>query len=416
MERASQIAIAFLANALWQITLLVLAMNWCERLARRRSLSAKSRHLLWVVALILSVALPLLSLHYFSESGRLYFASTGDTTDALPAPVSRILHFVSQRPGPIFMSEQFARLLLYGYSVFLLCRFGRFGVIYVRIAAIRRTASVKPVPEIFAASLQHIRRSLGVGCEPALLISAQDGPMTCGLGNPVIVVPEALLAETSPSMITSVLGHELAHIRRHDFLLNLIYELLFLLVSFHPAAWLIQQRLKQTRELACDEMVADSLLDPLSYAQSLFSVIRSLSICKAHSCGVGSSDTKKLEERFEAILSSKPRSRSALTLLLASFVVVAMMFIAASFRFTFIPRDPASLTASAVSIPEARNIALRYMPGEVVGEEISRKKGDLLYSFYVRTEAGISEVYIRAASGEVARVNDAKRAHHEMAR
>jgi len=109
MERASQIAIAFLANALWQITLLVLAMNWCERLARRRSLSAKSRHLLWVVALILSVALPLLSLQYFSESGRLYFASNGDTTDALPAPVSRILHFVSQRPGPIFMSEQFAR-------------------------------------------------------------------------------------------------------------------------------------------------------------------------------------------------------------------------------------------------------------------------------------------------------------------
>ncbi len=118
MERASQIVVTFLANALWQITLLVLAMSWCERLARRRPLSAKSRHLLWVAALILSVALPLLSLQYSGESGRLYFASTGNTADAPAALVSRILHFVSQRPGPVFLSGQFTRLVLYGYVVF----------------------------------------------------------------------------------------------------------------------------------------------------------------------------------------------------------------------------------------------------------------------------------------------------------
>jgi beta-lactamase regulating signal transducer with metallopeptidase domain len=414
MERASQIAITFLANGLWQIALLAIAVSCCERLARRHS-SAKSRHRLWVAALILSVALPLLSLHYSGESGRLYFASTRNTADALPALVSRIFHFVSQRPRPIFMSEQFARLLLYGYGVSLIYRLGRFGVIYRRTAVIRRTANVKPVPEIFAALLQHLQRSFGIRGEPAVLISAQDGPMTCGLGSPVIVVPEALLAETSPSVITSVLGHELAHIRRHDFLLNLIYEVLFLPISFHPAAWLMRQRLEQTRELACDEMIAGPLLDPPTYARSLFSVIRSLSACKVHSCGLGSAGTKKLEERFEAILSHRPRRRSAWTLWLASFVVVAVVFIAARFRFTFIPRDPASLTASAVSIPEARSIALRYMPGEVVGEEISRKKGDLLYSFYVRTQADISEVYVRAASGEVARVNYGEHAHHEMA-
>ena len=423
MERAAQIVVTFLGNAFWQIALLALAIRWCERFGRLRSLPARSRHLLWVAALILSVGLPLLSFQYSGESGRLYFVSTGNAAasanaaDGMPTLVTRLFRFVSQRPGPIFMSGQFARLLFYVYVVFLIYRLGRLCIIYLRTGIIRRAASAKPIPGIFAALLQRTRRSLGVRREPALLVSAQDGPMTCGLRNPVIIVPEALLAETSPILITSVLGHELAHIRRHDFLLNLIYEFLFLPISFHPAAWFIQQRLEQTRELACDDMVAGPLLDPPSYAQSLLSVIQSLSVCRARSYGLGIADSKNLEERFKAILSSKPRSRSALVLLFVSLIVLGTVSIAAaSFRITFIPQDPASVTASAVSIAQARGIALRHVPGEVVGKEISRKKGDLLYSFYIRTETGITEVYIKAASGEVARVIRAKRARHEMPR
>jgi hypothetical protein len=241
--------------------------------------------------------------------------------------------------------------------------------------------------------------------------------MTCGIRNPLIILPEALLAETSPIVITSVLGHELAHVRRCDFLLNLIYEFLFLPISFHPAAWFLKQKLEQTRELACDEMVAGPLLDPLCYAQSLFSVIQSLSLSRVRGCGLGIADTKKLEERFKAILSSKPQDRPAIAILFMWLIILGTASIAAaSFSVSVVPVEPESLSASAVSIPHARDIATRFQPGEIVGEEISRKKTGLLYSFYIRTQTGVTEVYIKAVSGEVARVIRMQRPHDEIER
>src|SRR5215469_18791378 len=103
----------------------------------------------------------------------------------------------------------------------------------------------------------------------AAILSPQHRPMTCGIRNPIIILPEALAAETSPNVINSVLAHELAHVRRHDFLSNLVHELVFLPISFHPAAWFLKQRLQQMRELRCDEMVAGPILEPRCYAQSL---------------------------------------------------------------------------------------------------------------------------------------------------
>src|SRR6185369_11109186 len=58
-------------------------------------------------------------------------------------------------------------------------------------------------------------------------------------------------SETLP--IPVAIGHEFIHVARHDYVLNLIYELIFVPISFHPAAALLRRRVKQTRELCCDE-------------------------------------------------------------------------------------------------------------------------------------------------------------------
>lgn len=423
MDRASQIVTTFLGNALWQIPLMALATACCDKLGRRRFLPARRRHLLWVVALVLSVGLPLLSPRYARESGELYFSfvgSAGSLSNAartVPALVAWLLRFISEHPGPILMSGPLTELIAYLYAVFLLYRLGRFCGACLRTRIIRRRATAKIVPEMFVALMQRTRQDLGVFREPALHVSPQDGPMTCGVRNPVIILPEALLAETSPIVITSVLGHELAHVRRYDFLLNLVYEFLFLPISFHPAAWFLKQKLEQTRELACDEMVAGPLLDPLCYAQSLFSVIQSLSLSRVRGCGLEIADTRKLEERFKAILSSKPRDRSAIAILFMWLIILGTASIAAaSFAVSVVPVEPESLSASAVSILHARDIATRFQPGEIVGEEISRKKTGLLYSFYIRTQTGITEVYIKAASGEVASVIHIQHPHDEIER
>src|SRR5256885_3122855 len=98
-------------------------------------------------------------------------------------------------------------------------------------------------------------------------------PITFGLINPVIILPERLLHEIDEELLTTAIGHELIHVARRDYLANLIYEFIYLPLSFHPAAALVRRRIKQTRELCCDEAVASKLLRAETYARSLVRLI-----------------------------------------------------------------------------------------------------------------------------------------------
>lgn len=103
-----------------------------------------------------------------------------------------------------------------------------------------------------------------------LLFSAQvSGPVTAGR---TIILPESLLAEQSEDVLTTAIGHEMAHIARRDFACNLLYELLHLPVSFHPAAWLIRGGIERTREMASDELIIHRLIDAGAYARSIMSI------------------------------------------------------------------------------------------------------------------------------------------------
>ena len=103
-----------------------------------------------------------------------------------------------------------------------------------------------------------------------------SAPATLGFRNPVLVLPEWLLSQASENELTSTFCHELAHIRRRDFLFNLVYEVFLLPISFHPAAVLIKARIDQTRELACDEIAAESMSTRTQYARSLLRVAQSM--------------------------------------------------------------------------------------------------------------------------------------------
>jgi hypothetical protein len=145
-----------------------------------------------------------------------------------------------------------------------------------------------------------------------LLSSEGIGPATFGFRNPVLVLPEWLLSQASQSELTSVLCHELAHIRRCDFLFNLVCELFLLPISFHPAAVLIKARIDQTRELACDEIAAESMSMPTQYARSLLSVAKSMAANQGTAMtgyALGLFDTNALEARIRNVLKKTPRMR-----------------------------------------------------------------------------------------------------------
>ena len=79
-------------------------------------------------------------------------------------------------------------------------------------------------------------------------------PMVIGWLRPVIVVPATLVTGLTPSQLEMLLAHELAHIRRYDFLANMMQTVIETLLFYHPAAWWLSDRIREERENCCDDI------------------------------------------------------------------------------------------------------------------------------------------------------------------
>jgi len=104
----------------------------------------------------------------------------------------------------------------------------------------------------------------------ALLESAAvEVPTVIGWLRPVILLPVSTLSGLSPEQLEMILAHELAHIRRHDFLVNLMQAAIETLLFYHPAVWWISRRIRIEREHCCDDVAIAVCGNPLQYARAL---------------------------------------------------------------------------------------------------------------------------------------------------
>lgn len=96
-----------------------------------------------------------------------------------------------------------------------------------------------------------------------------DTPTVVGWLRPVILLPIAALANLTPAQVEAILAHELAHIRRHDYLVNLLQTLAETLLFYHPAVWWVSGRIRSEREHCCDTVAVEACGDALGYAAAL---------------------------------------------------------------------------------------------------------------------------------------------------
>jgi TonB family protein len=194
-----------------------------------------------------------------------------------------------------------------------------------RTQTILRGASDAPLPDHLKVITDRCRKLIGVKTVRILHSREVPVPITLGIASPIIVLPESLLAETDRDLLSSAIGHELVHVARRDYLWNLIFETIYLPLSFHPAAVLARRRIRQTRELCCDEIVAMKLLNAEIYAHSLMRLIGStpLSPRLISDTTIGLNQSDILEVRIMSLLNSKKRkSRSPRALLIAAALVL----------------------------------------------------------------------------------------------
>ncbi len=298
---------SYILNGAWQVPIVAFCAFIISRFA---GLSPRSRNHFWIAALLTAAVLPMVSLNallpHFSPSVARVPVGAPVDTQALAAlhPVAATDPIVSLPSWSVWtMTGLFVALALA-----LLLRLTRAAV--AARGLVRQSASFSLPPDLIEAvdaiARDHGRRS------PQVRRSCRiSSPAMVGVLRPVILIPEAMTFEGED--LRAALLHEMAHIVRHDYAINLACELLTLPICWHPAHLGIKSGVRRSRELACDDIAAAAMASPKAYAKCLVSLARTLGgQTSAHptlALAVGLFGRSDLEERLMHL--TRPRDVEA---------------------------------------------------------------------------------------------------------
>ena len=169
------------------------------------------------------------------------------------------------RPGPRDWLPVVVLMWIAGVGVLLLRLLGGWWHIH-RLHRASRAAA----PSAWAGTSGRIAARLGLSHHVQVVDSLLvDTPAVIGWMRPIVLLPVAAFGGLSPSQIEAILAHELAHIRRHDFLVNLLQTFAETILFYHPAVWWLSARIRTEREHCCDVVALSICGDAVSYAEAL---------------------------------------------------------------------------------------------------------------------------------------------------
>lgn len=120
------------------------------------------------------------------------------------------------------------------------------------------------------AKFQQLVDQVGLKKAPKLLVSLKvDVPMAIGWLKPVVLMPAKMITGLSSEQLEMLLLHELAHIKRHDYLVNFFQTLIEILLFFHPAVLWVSKQMRQEREYCSDDIAVSHCGNPIAYAHTL---------------------------------------------------------------------------------------------------------------------------------------------------
>ena len=140
---------------------------------------------------------------------------------------------------------------------------------WVRVQQLRRRAtplSGGSWDDLMRRTCERLGVKCAVRCAESALVQV---PSVVGYFKPVILLPLCAMTGLSSQQLEGLIAHELAHVRRHDYLVNLIQIIVETLLFYHPAAWWISKRIRQERENCCDDLAAGVCDNRIAYVQAL---------------------------------------------------------------------------------------------------------------------------------------------------
>lgn len=137
------------------------------------------------------------------------------------------------------------------------------------VGRMRRT-NARAIDPQWQAKLDRLAVRFGLRRQVPLRVAAElDSPVAAGWWRPMVLVPAALIARMPPDLLEALLAHELAHIKRCDYLVNLVQSAIEALLFYHPVVWWLSKRIRAERECIADELAARALGEPKRLALAL---------------------------------------------------------------------------------------------------------------------------------------------------
>ena len=382
----------------------VLAVSGCVAVLLRKA-SAATRHLVWSVGIVSALMVPVLSL--IVPSWTVPFAPISVATDAWPsdvtspevdsryplgedmaerksvddpdldleAPLSAAVPSVAGPDLEASLSADVPSASAVSPSrqssarsmIWLVWSIGAFGSIAVVLFSIVRVGRInRRAAPIYDRRIKRIADRLVVHMSivrPVRFVESRSScmPMTWGVFEPTVLLPESS-HEWETDRINAVLLHELAHVKRWDYVTQLVARLACAVYWFNPIVWLAARELRVERERACDDAVLSSGSKASAYANHLLEIARSLHTGSVVTiASVAMAKPSQLSGRLLAVLDRTRRRRS---------VTYGTVFGAAVASLGSLPRYSAMASPNLVAITSgmifsmgqrSHSMALRHM-------------------------------------------------------
>jgi beta-lactamase regulating signal transducer with metallopeptidase domain/beta-lactamase class D len=211
--------------------------------------------------------------------------------------------------------------------------------------------ATRPVLELRQDKLKEISRALRVSRTVRLLESTLVRvPTTIGWLRPVILIPASTFTGLTPQQLEAVLAHELAHIRRHDYLVNLLQTVAETLLFYHPAVWWVSRQVRIEREHVCDDLAVKVCGDALIYARALTKIERLRAQEPRFALAANGGE---LRRRILRLVEAQPNSHRPKSLAVALFFAAALFTTAVCARAVLSEREPESKVQTAQPQPVA---------------------------------------------------------------
>lgn len=329
MASVSDFVLNYVINATWQIVAITTIAALGSLLLR--TVPARYRHVLWLTALGSCLVVPLLTTTHAIPANQSAFITASSTkarqvvsTPLKPEPDLSLPHLTTRRTRIVNSAALPTLWLTLAYALFLAWR-----VIRLVRFWLRRAPELRDIPPEAERVARRCRTIFGIESVDVAQSSSARMPYTIGALRPLIVLTETFCI-ASEERLLSVIGHEMAHVARRDYVTNLVCELALLPISFHPFAFVIKKQIDRARELACDELVSKQLLPPKLYARALVWAADVSSQARTQTLVLSMFDGRSLEARVMRLTNNRkmlgrPLAKTITSLMLFALCTAAVL-------------------------------------------------------------------------------------------